>query len=417
MQKFKFKPACCFVWVIFFELIIQNPVKASLFGERAFRDSVLMVEKDTSINDLDIIDVYNLVFRPHKCNIKEPKLTIGLGPFFTIVPSFGYSMSSGYLFSLTSRTTFYTHLNRHKMSTVMVNVSYSLKNQYWATINSNIFPEKPGLNLSGDWRAYKFPTYTFGLGTHSVSKAQPIDYVYLRLYQKAKKKIVTDFYAGIGYMLDYHSSIRDRDDSTQTIDFAKYGLTKNSMSSGFSVDFLFDSRTNLNNPEKGFYCNVAYRYNLIFLGSDQNWQSLLVDVRKYCRLPDNSRNVLAFWSYNYITMRGHPPYLDLPCTGGDDFNNTGRGYVQGRYRGKNFVYGESEYRFTLIRNGLLGGVVFINAESASEWPSNRFNTMAIGYGPGLRIKFNKRSNINVAIDYGFGEGGSRGFIFSLGEIF
>jgi hypothetical protein len=66
---------------------------------------------------------------------------------------------------------------------------------------------------------------------------------------------------------------------------------------------------------------------------------------------------------------------------------------------------------------LFGGVVFINAESASEWPSNRFKTIALGYGPGLRIKFNKRSNINVAVDYGFGEGGSRGFIFSLGEIF
>ena len=417
MLPLKFKSTCWFIWVIFFELMTHYPVKASLPGERAFRDSVIIAEKDTDINELDIIDVYNIVFEPQKAVIKVPKIKIGLGPFFTVVPTFGYSMSSGYLFSVTTRTSFYTHSDRHKMSTVMVNFSYSLKNQYWTTINSNIFPERPGLNLSGDWRAYKFPTYTFGLGTHSISKAQPIDYVYLRLYQKAKKKIVTDFYAGIGYMLDYHSSIRDKDDSIQTTDFEKYGLTKNSMSSGFSVDILFDSRTNLNNPEKGFYCNVVYRKNLIFLGSDQKWQSLLIDARKYCRFPTHTRNVLAFWSYNYITLKGQPPYLDLPCTGGDDFSNTGRGYVQGRYRGKNFVYTESEYRFALTRNGLLGGVVFVNAESASEWPSNRFNAMAIGYGPGLRIKFNKRSNINVAIDYGFGEGGSRGFIFSLGEIF
>src|ERR1035437_364018 len=200
MLPLKFKSTCWFIWVIFFELMTHYPVKASLPGERAFRDSVIIAEKDTDINELDIIDVYNIVFEPQKAVIKVPKIKIGLGPFFTVVPTFGYSMSSGYLFSVTTRTSFYTHSDRHKMSTVMVNFSYSLKNQYWTTINSNIFPERPGLNLSGDWRAYKFPTYTFGLGTHSISKAQPIDYVYLRLYQKAKKKIVTDFYAGIGYM-------------------------------------------------------------------------------------------------------------------------------------------------------------------------------------------------------------------------
>jgi len=381
------------------------------------QDTLLLSGKPIhEISEKDIIDIYHTVFTPGRNLSKKSETKAGLGPFLAIVPTFGYAMSSGYMFSLTTRTSFYTHLDKHKMSTVMVNFSYSLKNQYWTTINSNIFPEKLGLNLSGDWRAYKFPTNTFGLGTHSSSKAEPIDYVYLRLYQKAKKKILTDFYAGIGYMLDYHSRIIDNDDSIQT-DFKSYGITKNSMSSGLSFDILYDSRTNLNNPDKGIYCNIAYRHNLIFLGSDQNWQSLLIDVRKYYRLPAYTRNVLAFWSYNYITIKGHPPYLDLPCTGGDDFSNTGRGYVQGRYRGKNFVYAESEYRFELTRNGLFGGVVFVNAESATEWPSNRFRAIAIGYGPGLRIKVNKRSNINVAIDYGFGEGGSRGFIFSLGEIF
>jgi len=40
-----------------------------------------------------------------------------------------------------------------------------------------------------------------------------------------------------------------------------------------------------------------------------------------------------------------------------------------------------------------------------------------GYGAGLRIKLNKFSRTNVAIDYGFGAGGSRGFFVNLGEVF
>ena len=57
-------------------------------GERAFRDSVIVAEKDTDINELDIIDVYNIVFEPQKAVIKAPKIKMGLGPFFTAVPTF-----------------------------------------------------------------------------------------------------------------------------------------------------------------------------------------------------------------------------------------------------------------------------------------------------------------------------------------
>ena len=37
-------------------------------------------------------------------------------------------------------------------------------------------------------------------------------------------------------------------------------------------------------------------------------------------------------------------------------------------------------------------------------------------GGGLRIKFNKRSNTNIAIDYGFSKGNS-GIYLNLGEVF
>ena len=44
-------------------------------------------------------------------------------------------------------------------------------------------------------------------------------------------------------------------------------------------------------------------------------------------------------------------------------NRTGRGYVQGRWRGTQELYGELEWRFRITNNGLLGGVVFANAGS------------------------------------------------------
>jgi hypothetical protein len=81
------------------------------------------------------------------------------------------------------------------------------------------------------------------------------------------------------------------------------------------------------------------------------------------------------------------------------------------------VYSETEYRFKILRNGLLGGVVFINASSFSEPINNKFQQINLGKGIGLRIKINKKSNTNFVIDFSFGTQHSRGFSFNLNEVF
>ena len=78
---------------------------------------------------------------------------------------------------------------------------------------------------------------------------------------------------------------------------------------------------------------------------------------------------------------------------------------------------EGEYRFDILRNGLLGGVVFCNAESVPDYPYSSFDVIHVGKGIGLRIKLNKYSDTNLCIDYGWGDGGSRGFFFNVGEVF
>lgn len=107
----------------------------------------------------------------------------------------------------------------------------------------------------------------------------------------------------------------------------------------------------------------------------------------------------------------------LPSTGWDDQYNSGRGYIQGRFRGKDMLYLESEYRFNLTKNGLWGGVVFGNVEHFSSDISRQFNQFIPGYGVGLRLKLNKHSGANLCVDYGFGKNGSQGFFVNLGEVF
>lgn len=162
---------------------------------------------------------------------------------------------------------------------------------------------------------------------------------------------------------------------------------------------LHDGRANASNPQGGYLSNVQYRPNLRALGSDRNCQSLLVEGRLYLHPSPRPANLLALWSYNALTTSGNPPFLDLPATGWDMYGNTGRGLIQGRFRGKNLVYGEAEYRYGIRRNRLLGGVVFANAQRVTEinCPRGRgesgggFEKVVSALGAGLRLNLNKAS--------------------------
>jgi hypothetical protein len=340
--------------------------------------------------------------------------------YFSGSPSPGYSLSSGWAAILVANGAFYTSEDDDaKISNVYTDALYTQKHQFVFHLQSNIWTRHNKFNIINDWRYYSYPQRTYGLGGNSdVNDFADQTYNYIRLNQTILRTISTSFYAGIGYGLDYHYNIAQSGAvGKATTDLSSYGITPTSSSAGLNFALLYDNRANSINPWGGAYLNLVYRPNLTFLGSDTNWQSLLVDLRKYVPFPASSQNILAFWSYNWLTLSGNPPYLDLPATGWDSYSNIGRGYIQGRFRSKNLVYLEAEYRFKILHSGLIGGVVFANAQTVTDWPSNTFQSIKPAAGFGMRLKFNKYSRTNVAIDYGFGSGGSQGIFVNLGEVF
>jgi outer membrane protein assembly factor BamA len=370
-----------------------------------------------TVQQKDIVDIFQeLLSRELR---KDSALMKDNGPFFSLIPVVGYSLHTGLTGVIATSTTFYSDNEQKKNSRILINGNYSVYNQYWFTVISNIFFEKLKLHLTGDTRYYKFPTITYGLGPKSTfSNPLHIDYSYLRFYQVAFREIAPNLFVGMGYNLDLHWNIEaDSVPGSDLDQFFRYQKGNQSISSGVSLNIQYDNRKNAVNPQNGIYANIQVRPKLTFLGSNKNWQSLLIDIRRYLKLPVSSNNILAFWSYNVITLSGTPPYLDLPSIGWDNYSTTGRGYAPGRYTGRNLIYFESEYRFSLTGNGLLGGVIFGNAQSIPNSISDNIRPIIPGAGFGLRIKINKFSGTNLAIDYGFGIRGSHGFFFNMGEVF
>ena len=372
---------------------------------------------NTGVDPKDFFDLFRKPRKIYNDNKTDSSKNTGSGPYFAFLPAIGYAIASGYIGGLATCVSFYTDPGKTKNSSVLAGAYYTQFNQYWTIINSNILLDNEKFNLIGDWRCYKFPTNTFGLGSNTTTdEADSITYNYLKIYEVGLEEVLPNLYVGIGYHLDYHFNISEINHVNKITDFKQYGLASQSVSSGISANLLYDNRANNINPLKGTYANFQFRQNSTLLGSNKNWNSVLIDAREYFTLPASSKNVLALWSYNSFVF-GNAPYMDLPSVGWDSYNNTGRGYAQGRFRGKEFVYLESEYRFGITDNGLLGGVIFANEESFSEWPSNFMGRLQPGYGFGVRIKLNKHSSTNLAIDYGFGTQQSRGFYFNLGEVF
>ncbi|HEV7380957.1 MAG TPA: hypothetical protein VGN64_14255 [Dyadobacter sp.] len=373
---------------------------------------VVLADTTSDPQETDLIDIGKRILkRQSKADVPPRKVN------FSVVPAIGYTLSTGFVGLASANAAF--HLSEDasavNLSSVSVSVNYSQYGQLTIPIQTNIWTKENRYNIVTDWRYFKYPQDTYGLGGNSLEEnASKLVYSHIRLHQLVLKRVAGSFYAGVGYMLDKRWKIREEGFNE---DVAAYGLPAKSMSSGLLLSALFDNRKNSINPEGGFYGNIRYRINQKFLGSDTNWESLVMEFRKYINFPAGSKNTLALWNLNWLTLSGKPPYLDLPSTAWDVTNNTGRGYIQGRFRSPQMLYVESEYRFALTQNGLLGGVVFANAQSFSNWPSKRFNRVAPGAGLGLRLKVNKASRTNVGIDYAFGAKGSRGVFVNLGEIF
>jgi hypothetical protein len=381
-------------------------------------DTTNIVDIDTT-GQKDLIDIARSIVKdkPRKLSNKRKQIYFSILPISTAVP--------GTSKALVTSTTAGFYLGERKttyISSVTFAPYFNFKGRFGLPIHSSIWLPDNTWNIQGDTRFLVYPQYTWGLGGGKPEDDKVlVNYDYIRFYQSALKRITPYFYAGIGYDLDYYIDINTGNSPVDLGDFSgyKYGTAPgvNSFSSGLTLNLLYDTRQNSINPIPGVFGNLIYRYNMGLLGSDNNSESIYIDFRKYVSLTNGiMKNQLAFWTYYWTTLSSGTPYLNLPSIGNDPYQRSGRGIEQNRYRGQSLIYFESEYRRDITSNGLFGFVVFANVNSASDAISRRFSNLNPAAGTGLRVKFNKKSNTNICIDYGISKDYSN-LTLALGEAF
>ena len=402
------------------------------------------VDQQTNVNPVDLIGVISEMF-----NKKGPARNDIIIPGVknvSLLPIVGYGPANGFVIGTAiSATNLLGNQKNTQLSSALLSISLTTKKQILLCARSDIYLPGNTWYIPGDVRLLFFAQPTYGLGIYGLNSTlnfnidgtdlsssvleQPMRYNYIRFYETALKEIFPHWYAGLGINIDDHFDIQDQslklDTPNQVITSnyfysTKYGFNPGHYSTnGLVFRVIKDSRDNLINSYKGSYASLGFRVNEKIFGGSQNSTMLYAEWRNYIPLQKNKPGlVLAFWTWGQFITSGNVPYLALPSIGWDTYGRSGRGYVQGRFRGTNMVYGESEFRVPISRNGLFGAVAFINATTASNPTTGQtlFNSLAPGYGLGLRIKMNMKDRTNICIDYGRGLG-SHGLYFNIQETF
>jgi hypothetical protein len=384
------------------------------------------------IDETDLLEMIGLKKSP---GVLEPwKL------YPSVIPAFGYTPQNGFVLGITTLAGIYMgDPETTTISSLGIVAFFTTKNQFIAQSRNVANLAGNSWQLHGDYRLLLTNQLTYGLGSATEKQAgeQPMDFNLVRFHQSVLKRVQGPVYLGASFRFDRYYGIDDEryapdaDPPVVTAHAAyseQFGFPSRAYStSGLGPEVVFDSRDSTINAYRGLYLNASYRFYPEWLGSTRDAQLLYLEARTYLSLSAGvPRNVLAFWALAQGVTSGQLPYLALPSIGWDFASRTGRGYVQGRFRGTAEVYAESAYRFRITGDGVLGGAVFANASTfaspALDVPGyatpgeSLFSRIRPAAGVGLRFMMNREARNNVTLDFAFGEE-SAGVYFGAGEAF
>jgi len=305
------------------------------------------------------------------------------------------------------RTTTRTFIQPSK---VVFSGYYTSNKQYYIGITPEVyFPGKDTffakVNIVFSKEILKF----YGIGNDSPeieNAGYEMDVFKLNAEVYKKNFIFSEVQTGINYNYSNNDMVDKKNNPnlvSETVPGHDGGRT-----AGFGLGSFFDSRDNLFYPAGGGYYKFSFTYFSPVFGSSFEYGRYILDIRRYYSKNDH---ILAVQIYGALSS-GYPPFFDTPALGGSMHM---RGYFEGRYRDRQYLTGQLEYR--KIFWWRIGGIAFISAGDVADRVRDfTLGTFKISYGFGLRFVFDEEERINVRVDYGRGKG-TDGIYFNIEEAF
>lgn len=286
----------------------------------------------------------------------------------------------------------------------------TLNQQYGAWFDHFIYTDKDNWFFLGKLRFQRFPLLYFGVGPNAKEEdKQMVNSNYILIRERVLRKIKPNLFIGLelDYQRLYNVSI---DTFSSSLPKPNAGLGTQNI--GIGAGLVFDNRHNALNVRKGYFAEAAYLNYAPWIGSDFTFNSVTIDSRLYRTVRKNQ--VFAAQLYGQF-ISGNAPFNQLAMIGGEGL---GRGYYLGRYRDKNYIGGQVEYRFLPFNfSKRFGAAIF--AATGSVAPSFRqfgINKLMPSGGAGIRFLVFPKKDIFLRFDVGFTKEGPAFYIYS-GEAF
>jgi hypothetical protein len=337
---------------------------------------------------------------------KEKEKTSGIVAvpvvFYTPETKLAFGAGGIYYFALTgdkavtrpSSVSFSGVYTQLKQSTVEVNPDFYLKDGY---------------HIQAYLQYYKFPDYFYGIGNATSSdlkEAFTSNYWWLNI--EALKCVRGAFNIGFQYFFDDTKLVEV--EAGRQLDSEDITGSGGGKVSGIGPFMTYDSRDSIFFPTRGSYHQFSAMTFGRALGSDFRFSRFSLELRRYHGFSPS--RILAFQA-KFLFETGDPPFWRMGQLGGQEIM---RGYYSGRYRDKNMMAFQVEYRWVpaFWRIGL---AAFAGIGDVADKPGNfRLGSFKYSHGLGLRFVVDRRQRLHLRLDYGLGKGTS-GVYFTAVEAF
>jgi outer membrane protein assembly factor BamA len=263
-------------------------------------------------------------------------------------------------------------------------------------------------HLSGNAGYSRFPADFYGIGNASPATAsEEFTPRSLMLQGLAELRVAPALYAGLG---GEFSSLRMLEvEPGRALASGTIAGSGGGDLAGLAAAVTYDSRDNTIAARSGGYARLLVRHYAEFAGSDFGFTRTDLDLRRFRSFGgDHVVAVQGVWS----AASGDVPFYRLPELGGQ---NLLRGFYQGRYRDRQLIAAQAEYRTPGWRR--MGLAAFAGAGQVADGVDGfTLSNIHVAAGAGLRVTLNRQERMALRLDYGVGGRGS-GFYITVGEAF
>lgn len=290
---------------------------------------------------------------------------------------------------------------------------FTTEKQYGGIIEHALHSDKNTWFFLGKLKIQSFPLSYHGIGADTPKeKIAVVDAFSLNWKERFLRKVWRDFF--IGLELDFHSLRRvSFKPATADVTLLSPQGYKGSNNLGVGIGLLYDNRHNVLNVRHGFFAETAMLTYSKGLGSITDFSSIFTDFRYFH--PLGRKNVLAFQSVGQFTL-GDAPFNQYALMGGEMMM---RGYYMGRFRDKNFISLQTEFRMLPLPFAKKFGVAIFASSGVIFDKASTISPQFFKYagGAGVHYLLFPKKDVWTRVDFAINNEGTTGFYLFLGCAF